>query len=393
MEFRNLTPFSVMEYAMDDKHNDRHRVVVMKTGFLLKQDDHAQWHAVLMENPPLPLCVEDEFLGEMNVSPVLRESDLAPFKPACDIIINGTVHTPDGIALPEMKAGVLMRTSSGEVVLNKTLRVTGKRFYRRQTLTGQWYETEPEPFTSLSLDYRYAFGGECRVEADSQYADRIPDDDLLTEDQRGEHPDQDNPPLAHRACPVNPLGLGYMQPWFVSACEVTQVEAPRIIATESPFTLRQFTDCLDDKADWFAPEYQPAGFGAISRVWWPRLLLAGTYDEEWLETQFPDLPDDFDFNYWNCAPDDQRIPFPLPGAEFVLTGFRPEGDIHFCLPAHEGRLLLRAMSGHRMPLPMLLDTIEINTDTLTVALTWRFLLPGNTPPVRVLEARYRTRSA
>lgn len=393
MEFRNLTPFSVMEYAMDDKHNDRHRVVVMKTGFLLKQGEHAQWQAVLMENPPLPLCVEDEYLEEMNLSSVLRESDLAPFKPACDIIINGTVHTPGGIALPEMKAGVLMRTLSGEVVLNKTLRVTGKRFYRRQTLTGQWYETEPEPFTSLSLDYRYAFGGECRVEADSKYADHIPEECLLTEELRGEHPDQDNLPLAHRACPVNPQGLGFMQSWYLSACEVTQVEAPRIIATDSPFTLRQFTDCLDDKADWFAPEYQPAGFGVISRVWWPRLLLAGTYDEEWLETRFPDLPDDFNFNYWNCAPDDQRIPYPLPGAEFVLTGFRPEGDIHFYLPAHEGRLLLRAMSGHRMPLPMLLDTIEINTDTLTVALTWRFLLPGNTPPVRVLEARYRTRSA
>ena len=68
MEFRNLTPFSAMEYAMDDKHNDRHRVVVMKTGFLLKQDEHAQWQAVLMENPPLPLCVEDEYLEEMNVS-------------------------------------------------------------------------------------------------------------------------------------------------------------------------------------------------------------------------------------------------------------------------------------------------------------------------------------
>ena len=38
MEFRNLTPFSVMQYAMDDKHNERHCVVAMKTGFRLKQD-------------------------------------------------------------------------------------------------------------------------------------------------------------------------------------------------------------------------------------------------------------------------------------------------------------------------------------------------------------------
>lgn len=393
MEFRNLTPFSVMQYAMDDKHNERHCVVAMKTGFRLIQDAQGQWQTQLMENPVPPLCLEDEYAGEINLSPVLRESDLAPLKPACDIIVNGTAYTPGGVAVPSMTAGLQVRSSTGEVLTDKKLRITGPRFYRRQALTGQWYETEPEPFTSLPLDYRYAFGGECRVEADSEYADRIPEEYRLTDEQRREHPEPDNPPLAHMACPVNPLGLGYTQVWYLRACDIQQVEAPRIIATDSPFTLQQFTDCLNGNGDWFAPEYQPAGFGVIGRAWLPRLPLAGTYDQEWLEMQHPDLPDDFDFNYWNCAPDDQRIPFPLPGLEFVLTGFRPEGDMHFTLPAHEGRILLRAMSGHRMRLPMLLDTLEIDTDALTVALTWRFLLPGNTPPVRVLEARYRTRSA
>ncbi|WP_198599576.1 hypothetical protein [Escherichia sp. MOD1-EC7003] len=42
MEFRNLTPFSVMQYAMDDKHNERHCVVAMKTGFRLKQDENGK---------------------------------------------------------------------------------------------------------------------------------------------------------------------------------------------------------------------------------------------------------------------------------------------------------------------------------------------------------------
>ena len=78
MEFRNLTPFSVMEYAMDDKLDERHRVVAMKTGFRLMQDAEGLWQTQLMENPPLPLCVEDEYSGEINRSPVLRESDLAP---------------------------------------------------------------------------------------------------------------------------------------------------------------------------------------------------------------------------------------------------------------------------------------------------------------------------
>lgn len=390
MEFRNLTPFSVMEYAMDDKHNERHRVVAMKTGFRLVQDDNGQWQTQLMENPPMPLCIEDEFAGEMNFSPVLRESDLAPLKPACDVIVNGTAHTPGGVAAQEMIARVLMRSLSGEVLLNKALQITGKRFYQRQTLTGQWFETEPELFSSLPLDYRFAFGGECRVEVDSEYANRIPEEYCLTEDQRREHPNQVNPPLAHRACPVNPLGLGYMHPWYLNACDIHQVEAPRIIATDSPFTLRHFLACLNGNADWFAPEYQPAGFGYIGRSWLPRLPLAGTYDQTWLETVHPGLPEDFDFGYWNGAPHDQQILFPDPGAEFVLSGFRSDGDIHFSLPEHQGRILLRTPTGQRVPVPMWLDTLAIDTDSLNIALTWRFLLPGDVP-MRVMEARYRTR--
>lgn len=389
MEFRNLTPFSVMSYAMDDKHNVRHRVVAMKTGFRLIQDENGLWQAQLMENPPLPLCAEDEYFGEMNTSPVVRESDLAPLKPACDIIINGTAYTPGGIAVPEMTAGVLMRSPSGDVLLDKKLRITGQRFYRLQALTRQWYETEPEPFTSLPLDYRYAFGGECRVEGDSEYAGRIPEEYRLTEDQRREHPDRDNPPLAHMTCPVNPLGLGYMQPWYLRACQVPQVEAPRIIAVDSPFTLKQFTDCLEGKADWFAPEYQPAGFGCISRTWLPRLPLAGTYDQHWLENHHPALPEDFDFRYWNCAPGDQQCRFPGPGMAITLNGFHSGGEIHFTLPPHQARILLRMNSGELVPQSMWMDTLTVDADALTVALTWRYLLPAGTD-VRVMEARYST---
>lgn len=372
---------------MEDKHSKRHHVIAMKTGFRLVQDAEGHWQAKLMEYPSLPLSVEDTFSGEMNRSPVLSESDLAPLKPACDIIINGTAYTPGGIAVPEMIAGVLMHSPSGEVLLDKKLRITGQRFYRHQPLTRQWYETEPEPFTSLPLDYRYAFGGECRVEADSEYAGRIPEEYRLTEDQRREHPDHDNPPLAHMACPVNPPGLGYMQQWYLRASQVPQVEAPRIIAVDSPFTLKQFTACLEGNADWFAPEFQPAGFSCIGRAWLPRLPLAGTYDQQWLENRHPGLPNDFNPGYWNCAPRDQQIPFPAPGTEITLQGLHPDGDITFTLPANRAGILLRMNTGEWVPQMMWTDTLLIDTDTLTVAQTWRYVLPVSSS-VRVMEARY-----
>lgn len=387
MEFRNLTPFSVMEYAMDDKHDERYHVVTMKTGFRLMQNADGQWQTMLMEYPALPLSVEDKFSGEMNASPVVHESDLVPLKPACDIIINGTASTPGGVAVPEISAGVLMRSASGSVLLDKKLRITGPRFYQRHFLTGQWYETEPEPFTSLPLDYRYAFGGECRIEPDSEYADLIPVEYRLTDEQRCEHPEPYNPPLAHTACPVNPLGLGYAPSWYLRASKVQRIEAPRIIATDAPFTLQHFIDVSHDKADWSAPEYKPAGFGVIGRTWLPRLPLAGTYNQEWLENRHPSLPEDFDFRYWNAAPHDQQIPFPLPGATLTLSGFHPEGDITFALPASQAGILLRMDSGECIPQMMWTDTLLIDTDALTVEQTWRYLLPVNSS-VRVMEARY-----
>lgn len=387
MEFRNLTPFSAMEYAMDDKHGKRHHVVAMKTGFSLVPDADGQWRTVVMDYPALPLSPEDKFIGEMNASSVIMESDLAPLKPACDIIVNGTVHAPEGIAVSEMTVGILIRALSGDIVLDKTLRVTGKRFYQRPILTGQWYETEPEPFTALRLDYRYAFGGECRVDADSEYAEHIPDACRLTEQQRAGHPDGDNPPLAHVVCPVNPLGLGYTQRWYLHACHQHQVEAPRIVAVNSPFTLQHFVEALEGNADWSAPAFQPAGLGCISRTWLPRLPLAGTYDLNWLENHHPALPEDFNFRYWNAAPQDQQIPFPHPGATITLYGFRPEGDITFTLPANRASILLRMESGEWIPQMMWTDTLLIDTNALTVVQIWRYLLPHNLS-VRVMEARY-----
>ncbi|TBL43364.1 DUF2169 domain-containing protein [Hafnia alvei] len=157
MEFRNMTPFSVMEYAMDDKHNERHHVIAMKAGFRLVQDVEGHWQAQLMENPPLPLCLEDEFIGEMNMSPVLRESDLAPLKTACDIIINGTAYTPGGVAVPEMMAGVLMRSPLGDVILDKKIRVTGPRFYLYLLLLLTLFKLNiflPTYLPSLLLSYK-----------------------------------------------------------------------------------------------------------------------------------------------------------------------------------------------------------------------------------------------
>ena len=71
--------------------------------------------------------------------------------------------------------------------------------------------------------------------------------------------------------------------------------------------LTQGGGCHDpvDGAGAQAGDYPVVGLGAVGRWWQPRLALAGTYDDSWKQTRWPGLPEDFDFGYWNCAPEDQ----------------------------------------------------------------------------------------
>lgn len=63
----------------------------------------------------------------------------------------------------------------------------------------------------------------------------------------------------------------------------------------------------------------PAGFAPIDPSWPRRLAKLGTYDKKWLETRYPDYPDDFDPTYFNVAPEDQWIEGNFQGGERVVV--------------------------------------------------------------------------
>ncbi|MDT4821545.1 hypothetical protein FQZ97_547260 [compost metagenome] len=138
--------------------------------------------------------------------------------------------------------------------------------------------------------------------------------------------------------------------------------------------------------------YTPAGFGVVGRAWAPRLALAGTYDQDWEGNHWPGLPQDFDFTYWNGAPADQQVAYPSPDARIELLNlvdpsFSADGQLHIQLPGHRPFILLRLAEGVMLPLPMLTDTLRIDTDAMTLSLTHRISLPGSLD-IRVLEARF-----
>jgi len=157
------------------------------------------------------------------------------------------------------------------------------------------------------------------------------------------------------------------------AVEARRIPAPQI---ESPA----------DPVREFGRHYAPQGFGVITKTWQPRLELAGTYDKEWLENIWPNLPDDFDFSYWNSAHSELQIPYLKGDESIALTNMTPEGKLSFTLPGHTPYVLVRFETGDIGPAPAHLDTLIIDPDKRLVTLAWRTTVAVD-PEVRVLEAR------
>ncbi|PHM36458.1 DUF2169 family type VI secretion system accessory protein [Xenorhabdus innexi] len=383
MEFRNLTPFAVINYTMLDVEDVEHHVVVMKIGYQLMPTGQGYVAELL---PAPPLCLQDEYRGLMNASQVLQESDLAPFKPRCDVIVNGTAYAPDNQPCTAFPVRLQVRSKQGQSLLDKTLTVTGEREFIRDA-DGHWQLTDPKPFVTLPLDYRYAFGGECKIQTDDKTGAQLKENDRLTPEQRQQHPDGEKAPIAHAVCEANPLGMGFITPWYAQAKQITRYPAPRITRPDAPFTAQHFAAQLAGTLSPDPPASQPQGMGFVGRPWLPRRQLAGTYDADWLEHRHPYLPKDFDFRYWNGAPADQQIDWPDTDIAITLSGLTPNGELHINLPGHRPFILLRMQNGILLPVPMHTDTLIIDSEARTLHMTCRLNFK-TALPVRVAEARF-----
>ncbi|MDG3714534.1 DUF2169 domain-containing protein [Pseudomonas aeruginosa] len=433
MEFRNLTPFGALSYSALAPDGQEHPVIAMKVGYRLEpiEGQPGQCRAIVMDEEPLPLCMADTYYGEPGASSVLEESDLAPFKPYCDVIVVGHAHAPAGRPVRTWEAGLRItstrpqqifpdppppqrppgvrlttdelrehqakvqearrRTSEQRtplLLLDKTLRFTGPREFRDGLLG--WHLTEPEPATRVALRWEQAFGGASRI-ANPRHQDDLEAPEFLL----------------NEVCFSNPLGCGWLEHrheklhYQQTGDMLVRLPAPQIEHLGEPIERllrpRHPTGPLDapamaDVAEGYG--YTPAGFGIVGRAWAPRLALAGTYDQDWEDHHWPGLPQDFDFTYWNGAPADQQVAYPTPDARIELFNLvdprlSVDGRCDIQLPGHRPFVLLRMDNGVMLPLPMLTDTLRIDTDAMTLSMTHRISLPG-TLGIRVLEARFET---
>jgi hypothetical protein len=347
----------------------------MRATYDIKEDG-----AVAISEKQEPIVLTDEYFGEVSKSSVRQESDLVPYKPKCDVIVNATAYAPGGGPSLGFSVGVRIcgppgdNKDSGPLILEKKLTVTGLRRWEKEFM-GEWkLKPSTAPITSLPLRYEHAFGGECRINRADPAGKRVEAAFRLIPEQSNQHPDgPEEAPVAHTVCESNPLGTGFADEWYLKARESKTLPAPQVYSPEIPVTK-------------LGTSYAPQGFGIITKAWRQRLDLAGTYDEEWREKRWPYLPEHFDVAYWNGAHPDMQTPHLAGDEHIMLINLTPGGTLNFSLPGHLP--LVRALyeDGRAEPVSALLDTLIIEPDSMKVSLVWRAVLPIH-PNIAVVDAR------
>ncbi len=273
----------------------------------------------------VPLVDSDAFTGEPGFSAPLYESDYAAVKPRCDVLLNGSAYAPGG--RPAKRVTVSLQVGS----VGKSFDVVGNRVWLGAIFGVM--SSPIEPFTVMPISYDNAFGG-----IDIAHAD----------------------PAKHRYCETNHAGVGFHQ----------QTEREFIDGAPLPNTEELGRPVNDPRGS-----YQPMSFGPVARAWTPRIKLAGTYDQNWIDNTFPFLPPNFDDRYYQCAPADQQIDYPRGGEEVVLSNLTPEGYTSFRIPEMNVPVLFYMKYGENKETQAVVDTIIIEPNLHRFTMTWRSCLP------------------
>ncbi len=314
MELINTTRFAGQLVVLPDKDGFETLVAVLKGTFAIGRGE------CVPAEEQAPIVAADEFNGKPGESSTKYESDLAPHKPATDVVLLGHAHAP--------KPGtrhVDVSLSVGPVKL--AARVHGDR--RWGYVLGIARITGPEPFEKIPLVFERAFGG-VQPSKDGEGAEGA--------EQR------------------NPLGVGYVKKKrrsYINGLALPNVEDPR-----RPIKR------LGNKPP-------PVGFGFVGRHWFPRRRYLGTYDAAWKADRLPLLPRDFNDRAWCGAPAALQASPHLVGGEPVrAASVSANGPLDFRLPATRPTIEAH-WGGSWTPLAPLLDTVVIEPDSSRVCMTWR----------------------
>ena len=321
MDLLNATKMQA-GYTMGTDSSGRESIVVaIKGTFILPQTNEKPELAATQ----IPLMMTDTFTGDAGFSAPIYEVDYAPIKPYCDVLLLGGAYAPQGKPIEKIQVGLKLDS------MTKTFMVVGERQW--QAKGSSIKPSDPLPFKYQAISYDNAFGGL---------------DDFLED------------PEKHQAYMKNPIGKGY------------HVHLDEQLVNTSPLAN---TEEVNQPIQSPHKNYQPMSFSPIGRHWESRSQYAGTYDDAWLDDQFPFLPKDFDNRYFQSAPQDQQIPYPTGGEEVILINLSANGRIHFKLPNIDMPVIFFLKKGKKHTCEAVIDTIILEPDKGIFTMTWRISLP------------------
>ncbi|WP_437744395.1 DUF2169 domain-containing protein [Sorangium sp. So ce1504] len=124
----------------------------------------------------------------------------------------------------------------------------------------------------------------------------------------------------------------------------------------------------------------PAGFAPLGSVWPSRRRLLGRTPHKALEGPILEIPDDFDWSYFQAAPPDQRVEALVGDEWLVLTGLHPTlAALRTRLPGARALARVHGLSAFGVtegqPLDLVLDTLHVDGDRQSCSLVWRRSFP------------------
>lgn len=125
---------------------------------------------------------------------------------------------------------------------------------------------------------------------------------------------------------------------------------------------------------------RPAGFGPIARAWPARRRLLGGTPRSALEGPIQELPEPFDWSYFQSAPPDQRTGHLRGGEWIVLQGLHPTvAHLRMRLPAARGLARIHGLSASGVaegqPLELQADTLRIDGEEQRCTVVFRRSFP------------------
>ncbi len=290
----------------------------------------------LVADGPATLCEECNFpTGDMHYEDdfersVYYPSDFAIFKPKTDVTLKGTAYPPKGSSKAVQARFRLGTKSKG---FDRSVAIFGDRIWKGLAMT------EPGRFEAIPLVYERAFGG----------------------------------PAIKR----NPVGVGHRgRKGLDGVARLPNLEQPNELIN-SPNK---------------SPE--PACFAAIPMMWRNRYMNLGTYNKAWQRSRWPYYPKDFDYAYFQCAPEKQQLPYLKGDESYEVWGMHPE------LPSFAGTLpnlrvrcfgqQTERAGGSFNEINLKLDSCNFDLDEMKVDLVWRGMIEVSDDKASDYEAVYVT---